>query len=281
MPRTEVHTLGAWLREAAAMLGRTGCEAPRHDAERLAAAVLGLEWGGLWTALREPIPAARLTALDDALARRAAGEPLAYITGEVVFYGLELVCGPGVLVPRPETETLVDVALELLGGVASPAVADIGTGTGAVALALVSRRPDVRAFATDRSARALAYAAANSARLGLGVELREGDLLEPLPASLRGSLDLIVSNPPYVPEGAALPPDVLREPAEALRAGPTGDEVLLRLAGLAGSWLRPGGAVALEIGTPAQAERIAAALGPAASVVLDHTGRPRVVWART
>src|SRR5262249_14566314 len=120
----ETPALSDWIKRAATRV-------PRHEAERLAAHALGVGWSALWGRLDEPVDSDRLDALCE---RRANGEPLAYITGSVVFYGLEIACGPGVLVPRPETETLVDVALELIDGVREPSVFDVGTGTGAIAI---------------------------------------------------------------------------------------------------------------------------------------------------
>jgi release factor glutamine methyltransferase len=268
-------TLGDWIRRAADVLAQRGLESPRPDAERLAAHALGLEWSQLWPRLDRRVDT---TTLDGLLERRASLEPLAYITGSTVFYGLEIACSPGALVPRPETETLVDVALELIAGREAPTVADVGTGTGAVALAVATQRLDARVWATDSSADALEVACRNLE--GSSVRVGHGDLLGPLP----DGLDLIVSNPPYIPDGRTdlLGPDVMREPAEALFAGPTGDEVLLRLVAESPGRLFRDGGLALEVGTPQQAEAIGAALGSwkESGVADDHTGRPRVVWGR-
>jgi release factor glutamine methyltransferase len=282
MLRAEPATLSSWLREAERNLSDAGIASPRHDAERLAARALDGPWGGIWTRLREPVDPELRAELDSLLARRCSGEPLAYIDGSTVFCGIELDCGPGVLVPRPETETLVDVALELIAGRPGAILVDIGTGTGAIALAVAAARPDARVWATDASEDALRYAARNADRTGVAMSIVHGDLFDALPGSLHGHVDLVVSNPPYVPTATPLPPDVAAEPFIALRAGPRGDDVLRRIVSEAPAWLSPGGALALEVGTEVQAGEIADALRsafPAVGIRDDHNGCPRVVWA--
>jgi len=266
--RRAAATLSAWIAHASERLGDAGSPSPRAEAERLAAHALGVGWSDLWPVMRDAVDT---TALDTVLARRMDCEPLAYIVGSVVFYGLEIECGRGVLVPRPETETLVDVALELIADAIEPAVCDVGTGTGAVAVAIAARRPDARICATDTSTDALAWAGRNIARHGVGVEVVHGSMPH-------GGVDLLVSNPPYVADGTPLPPDVMAEPHEALFAGPCGDEMLVRLAADAERHR----AVALEVGTPEQAETVERLLAQhgATGVRQDHTGRARVVWMR-
>ncbi len=280
MPRAESVTAD-WIRDAEQSLAHSGVSSSRHEAERLVALALGVGWGDLWARLREPIDEAPHTRLESLVERRCGGEPLAYITGSVVFRGIELECGPGVLVPRPETETLVDVALELIADRRDPIVVDIGTGTGAIAIAVVQARPDADVWATDASSLALDYAARNIETSRVDVQLCRGDLFHALPDRLLGSVDLIVSNPPYIPDDAELPADVLAEPAEALRAGPQGDEVLVRLIDGAPGWLNASGALALEVGTPDQATSLMTAMQVLGTVCVrdDHNGRPRVVWA--
>ena len=282
MLRADTLTLTEWIRDAERSLARAGVSSPRNDAERLAALGLGLQWGDLWTRLRQPINETSRSRLANVLERRSAGEPLAYIVGSVVFYGTEIMCGPGVLVPRPETETLVDVALELIAERREPIVVDIGTGTGAIAIAVAGARPDARVWGTDASSPALSYAARNVERLGVRVELLHGDLCRALPDNLVGSVDLVVSNPPYIADVAVLPADVLAEPADALRAGPLGDEVLVRLIGEVAPVLNARGALAVEIGTHDQAASLASALRGFTVVGVrdDRNGRPRVVWAK-
>ena len=173
-------------------------------------------------------------------ARRREREPVAYILGTKGFRSIELAVDPRVLIPRPETEHLVEAVLDLPQGAR---VCDVGTGSGAIALALKSERPDLDVVATDASADALEVARANAARLGLDVEFHHGDLL----ADVAGPLDAVVSNPPYVEDGAELAPEIVRyEPALALRAGPDGLDVIRRLLPAAGATAAR--TVALEIG---------------------------------
>jgi release factor glutamine methyltransferase len=238
---------------------------PRHEAQALEAFVRGVPWGELWRRRDEPFDVGRY---DDLVARRLDGEPLAYLIGSTAFYGIEIACGPGVLVPRPETEILVDVALRLIADVPRPTVIDIGTGTGCVALAIAAHRPDATVYATESSGEAAAWAERNLT--GSSAQLVRGDLFADCPAA-----DLVVSNPPYVEDGAVLPADVSREPSEALFAGPEGLDVIDRII----DGLGPHRAVAIEIGTPAQAAHVASRLG-GATVGNDLTGRPRVVSKR-
>lgn len=217
-------------------------------------------------------------------ARRVAGEPLQYIIGTAPFRSLEVRVGPGVLIPRPETELVAERAMELLprDGV----VVDIGTGSGAIALAVALERPDARVFGTDISSTALDWARLNAAELGADVELFEGDLFEPLPAILRGRVDVAVSNPPYVSvdDAKALPTDVVEhEPAAALFAGSGGMDVIDALVRDANAWLRRGGHVVLEIGETqgADVRALLAARGYAdVDVAPDLTGRDRIASAR-
>src|SRR5690606_31703477 len=196
-----------------------------------------------------------------AIARRLAGEPVQYITGEAAFREIELRVDRRVLIPRPETEVLVGEVLKWAGARAEAArrrltAADIGTGSGAIALSLLKEGPFERVVATDVSAEALELAGENAARLGLeaGLELRQGALLAPLRAE---RFDVVVSNPPYVADAdrGALPPDVRDwEPAGALFAGPTGLEVLAALVEGAPRHIEPGGLLALEVGAGQAAE---------------------------
>ncbi|HSV78952.1 MAG TPA: peptide chain release factor N(5)-glutamine methyltransferase [Ramlibacter sp.] len=176
--------------------------------------------------------------------RRAAGEPVAYLVGEKEFFGLALQVDARVLVPRPDTETLVEWALDLLRGRAAPRVIDLGTGSGAIALAIQQARPDALVEAVDRSAAALAVAAANGRRLGLPVRFRQADWL----ADAAGPFDLIVSNPPYVAAGDPHLPALRHEPESALVAGPDGLDDIRRIAAEAPGQLRPGGWLLLEHG---------------------------------
>lgn len=287
-PEQASETLAGWFAAARPCLEDAGFS-PR-DAEHLAAHVLGRGWGDLWGRLREPLSDDAVSRLDALLGRRLRGEPLAYVIGTQPFRRLELVCGPGVLVPRPETEAVVDVALDLIdrlqkGECRRPRILDVGTGTGAIALAIADERPGASVWATEVSDEALGYARRNVERAGLDVRLVHGDLFEGLPRDLRGRIDLVVSNPPYVDPAKPelLGSDVAAEPDVALYGGEGGDEVLERLVGEVGAWLRPGGALVLEVGTGAQLERMRRRLEGwrEGGVREDHAGRPRVLWVRT
>jgi release factor glutamine methyltransferase len=181
--------------------------------------------------------------------RRAGGEPLQYITGEAYFRRLKLAVGPGVLIPRPETELVTERAMAHLpqGGT----LVDIGTGSGAIALAIKNERPDATVYATENAPAALTWARRNIAEQRLEVALIEGDLFDGLSDNLRGKLDVVVANLPYVATGdtESLPIDVGKhEPPEALFAGPDGLALVRRIADEARGWLNPGGWLVLEIG---------------------------------
>lgn len=213
------------LRSARDELAGAGCETPSLDAEVLLADVLGVERAQLFIDAEKPLPPAALSAFRARCARRIEREPVAYITGRRGFRLIELDVDRRVLIPRPETELLVEIGLELPTG---SRVLDVGTGSGAVALALKSERPDLDVSATDASSDALAVAQTNAGRLGLDVAFVHGDLL----AGLGGEWHAILANLPYVATGerAALPRDVAEhEPPEALFAGHSGLEVVGRL----------------------------------------------------
>ena len=269
------------VRRAADYLERHGVDSPVPTAERLLAHVLGTDRAGIYA--REGLTSQEAKRFGRALCRRCAGEPLQHVTGEQGFRRLVLGVRPGVFVPRPETEVLVQAALDELVGVAAPIVADVGTGTGAVALAIRDERPDATVFATDLSPEAVALARENATALGLEVSVAEGDLLEPLPAALRGRLDAVVANPPYVShdERERLPADVRGEPALAVFGGV---DLAERLFAEAAAWLRPGGLVAIEIeeSTAAAIEGAAARNGfMDVAVRRDLADRDRVVTGRT
>ena len=177
-------------------------------------------------------------------ARRAAGEPVAYLTGHKGFYGLNLQVDARVLDPRPDTETLVDWALERLAGHPAPRVLDLGTGSGAIALALAHARPDATVLAVDASADALAVARANAERLRLPVQFAQSDWFSAVP----GPFDLIVSNPPYIAERDPHLPALRHEPLAALVAGADGLRDLSTIAAAAPTHLVPGGWLLLEHG---------------------------------
>jgi release factor glutamine methyltransferase len=186
--------------------------------------------------------------LDKLVDRRLAGEPLQYLEGSAAFGPFELVVDPRVLVPRPETEGLWEIARSVVD---DPAViVDLCTGSGALAIALQSSFPAARVIGTDLSGPAIELAQINGAALAPTVEWRQGDLFDALDSELAGRVDLLVSNPPYVAasEWVRLPDDVRREPRMALVSGPTGLEVLRRIATESSAWLSRGAVVACEIG---------------------------------
>lgn len=261
-------------------------ESPRLDAELLLGQALDRPRTALLAAGPEPLGATEAAAFESLLRRRLAGEPLAYIRGQAWFHGLPLAVGPAVLIPRPETEGLVEWALAWIAATERPLrVLDLGTGSGAIALALAAQLPAERLpriEASDISAPALALARANARRLGLGdrVRFRRSDLLPQRPRHY----DLVLANLPYVGEDErdTLPPEVRdHEPPEALFAGPDGLALLHRLCADLPERLAPGGALGLEIGWrqgPAVLS-LARRAWPSARLSLrrDLAGRDRIV----
>ena len=252
-------TVDAALRTARAL----GVE--RLDAHLLLAHVLGRSRAWLLAHGDDALPPAHAASFETLAARRAAGEPFAYLVGEREFHGLALAVGPGVLVPRPDTETLVDWALELLQGelrdTPAPAVLDLGTGSGAIALALKNACGRARVWAGERSADALAVARANAARLALDVHFAHGDWWDALDAAAP-PFDLVVSNPPYIAAGDPHLADLAHEPLAALVADEDGLGDIVRIAAGARGRLRPGGWLLFEHGWE-QAPAVAAILARA------------------
>lgn len=263
-------------------LAEGGVDSPNSEARWLLEAATGRKLAELVT-VRE-LDAEAVARVEALASRRVAGEPLQYVTGAVGFRHLELHVGPGVFIPRPETEVLVDVVLSLLppGGVAI----DVGTGSGAIALAIAHERADARVVATERSPDALEYARSNRERTGVEVELVHGDLFSSVSQELRGIVDVVVSNPPYVSssERHVVAPDVLaHEPHEALFGGDVGMDVVQRLSTESPRWLRRGGWLVLEIG-PSQLEIVEDVLRADGfedvEVTFDLAGRSRIVRGR-
>jgi release factor glutamine methyltransferase len=268
------------LRRAASYLEAHGVESPLPAAERLLMHVLGTDRAGLY-ARREGLSTAQARSFGRALCQRCTGTPIQYLTGEQSFLGLDLEVVPGVFVPRPETEGLAVLVVESLQGLLDPIVVDVGTGTGAIALAVKSARPDARLIATDVSSDAVDLARRNARRLSLDVDVLRGDLLDPLAEDLIGLLDVIASNPPYIEaeDYDALPPEVRTEPVDALVGG---TEVHARLVAAARTWLRPGGWLAVEIGAE-QGDIVRALFEHSlvdVEVLPDLAGRDRVVRGR-
>ncbi len=235
-----------------------GIETARLDAECLLAHALGMDRLRLYLDFEKPVTPAERAVFRELVRRRGADRvPVAYLVGRREFWSLPLRVSPDVLVPRPETEILVEAALDLLPPESEARVLEIGTGSGAVALALAHERPGIRLTATDLSAAALELAGRNADELRMAERIHwvQGHLFEPVEGE---TFDLVVSNPPYVAESqrAELPPELLHEPSEALFAGPDGTELLRELVEGVSGVLAPAGALALEL-SPEQAPRVA------------------------
>jgi release factor glutamine methyltransferase len=262
--------VGAALADAALRLAPHSAT-PRLDAELLMAEALGATREDmLLSRLDEPAPAG----FAPLLARREAGEPVAYILRRRAFWTIELEVGPGVLIPRPDSETLLEAAVEHFRGRPPATILDLGTGPGTLLLAALAEWPDARGLGIDRSEQALAYARRNAERLGLAAELRLGDWAD----GVDGAFDLILCNPPYVEAGAELMRDVIEwEPAEALFGGADGLDAYRRLAPALPPLLAAGGIACAEIGA-GQADAAAAlfeARGLAVARRRDLSGRVR------
>ncbi len=272
-------TVGEVLRRSTDHLAAHGSETPRLDAELLLGRALGCKRIELYMHLDRPLTAAELDEARTLVARRARREPLQYVLGEWGFRRLTLAVDRRALIPRPETEVVVERALALLAGREAPRVLDVGTGGGAIALALADEHPGARVTGIDVSAGALALAHENAERAGLSIELVRHDLRRGLPA---GPWDLVISNPPYVDQGERdmLPPEVRDwEPDEALY----GDGLHEAIARSALPLLVPGGALVLEAGDGQApvAARVLEGLGYRDVLVTDDlAGRERVVEGR-
>ena len=292
---TTAVTTAEALAAAARALGAAGVPEARREAGSLLAHATGRDRTYLLTHDDEPLSHEHLSAYREAVRRRAAGEPLQYIRGSQEFYGLDFEVTPDVLIPRPETELLVETALALTRGAAAPRFCDVGTGSGCVAVSLLNERPDARCIAVDISAAALAVARRNAARHGvLGrLELLVSDCFDALagrpPAGEQvpaEPFDLVASNPPYVAEDAlaGLQREVRdHEPRVALTPGGDGLAVIRRLVSEAPRFVKPGGHLLMEIGYD-QHERVASLLDPGVWTLLDIRpdlqGIPRVVALR-
>lgn len=219
---------------------------PRHEVERLVGKATGRSRTEVL--LGVPVSGEESEAFTVLVERRRSGEPLQYIEGRIPFGPVEVSVDPRVLIPRPETEQLYELAVSAVD--APRVIVDLCTGSGNLALALKHDFPDAVVYATDLSDEAVAVARSNAASAGLDVTVLHGDLFEPLPPHLRGRVDLLVANPPYVADAEleALPDEIKdHEPRGALVAGPTGDEVVTAIATEATEWLAPGGVVVCEI----------------------------------
>ena len=297
MPRTKPWTIKRVLDWTSGYLERKGDEHPRLSAEWLLANVCGLSRVELYVNFDKPLEAGELDAMHAAIERRAAGEPLQYVTGEMPFRHIVLKCERGVLIPRPETEVLVDAALEGVDAAAEKGdeevgpvrVLEVGTGTGCIALSIASERPGTLVTATDLSPRAAELAARNREALGLeeAVDIIECDLASGVDPDLMGSFSVLVSNPPYIPTQVLrdeVPAEVADyEPELALDGGDDGLDVFRRLLELAPAALVPGGMLAVELfegALDAAADLVRAQGGwGVVEVREDLTRRPRVLGA--
>lgn len=236
-------TLREALAAACARLSAVG-DTPRLDAELLLAHALGIDRAHLILLPADtPVPAA----FEALIARRERGEPIAYITGRRGFWTIELEVGPGVLIPRPDSETLIEAAIAHFGAAGPATILDLGTGPGTLLLAALDQWPRARGLGIDASEAALGYARRNAERLGLAgrAELRQGDWAE----RIEGGFDLVLCNPPYVENEAELGAGVREyEPHEALFAGPDGLDEYRRLAPVMPRLIAPGGIACIEVG---------------------------------
>lgn len=256
---------------------------PEVDARLLAAHVLGV--APLEVGFAPPTEdfEARYA---EAVRRRADREPLQHITGTAAFGELDLAVGPGVFIPRPETELLAEWAVRAVGGVEKqqPLVVDLGTGTGALALTVATRCPHARVIAVEKSPQAREYAERNVEATGARIEIVAGDMTDPqLLSGLRGQVDVVVTNPPYVPETGELDPEVYRDPHEAVFSGADGMGAIRGLIPVASGLLAPGGVIGIEHDdTTSDAVRsllLADASFTAVTPLEDLTGRKRFVAA--
>ena len=282
-------TVASALRRALVALASS--PTPRSDAEELLSRLLGIDLPQLRLQGRRVLTSVEIARFESGLVRRAGHEPVQYITGRAAFRDLDLLVGPGVLVPRPETEGLVEIVLEVLRAeaarCATPRVLDLGTGSGAIALALAAEWPAAEVTATDAGAEALEVARANAASLGLAGRVRflPGHWFEAVGASER--FEVVVSNPPYIATGErdALPEDVRAfEPPAALFSGASGLDAAREIVERAPRHLVPGGWLALEL-DEARAHGFAEGLRAApdwrtVEVRDDLAGRPRYLLAR-
>jgi release factor glutamine methyltransferase len=289
MTQAPASSLRQVIDAAVATLAAAGIASARVDAELLAAHAAGVDRGRLRFA---DLPPDFHTRFGELVSARAERIPLQHLTGTAAFGPVEVSVGPGVFIPRPETEALFEWMLrqELPR---KPLIVDLCTGSGALALAIATARPHARVIAVENSAEALGYARRNLA--DTGVELLDADVTDPdLRPDLDGAVDLLVANPPYIPEGAVLGPEVAEhDPAQALFGGPDGMAVIVPIVALAQRWLRPGGRCAVEHDDTTSGLTTAAFGGAAfdgaafdgaafddVTAHLDLTGRPRFVTAR-
>lgn len=287
MEHAPVQDVAAALAGVRAALAEAGVDRPEPEATWLVEAATGLTRAEQVLERARPLSADEAERLAAWTARRVRREPLQLILGVAPFYGLDVQVHPGVLIPRPETERLVELVLERLRPVATPRVHDVGTGSGAIALAIAAARPDAQVTASDVDPTAVLVARANATALGLGVAVWTSDLLaDPTVRHAVAEAQAVVANLPYLPEGdrGRLPPEVAYDPPQALFAGPDGLALARRLARDAGPLLRPGATLWWEL-DPRNVDAFAdelEATGAWSEVERFHdlTGRTRFVASR-
>ena len=266
------------LRGAETYLAARGVDSPRLNAEHLLARALGLKRMELYLQFDRPLGEQDRAPLRDMVKRRGAREPLQHILGTAEFHGRTFTCDRRALIPRPETEQLVEIALDMMRALPAPAILDAGTGSGIIAITLAIELPSAEVHATDTSTDALALATENAARHALAerIAFSQADLLP----EKAGPFGLIVANLPYIPspEIPGLQPEVAHDPASALDGGPDGLDIIRRLIEQAPAHMTPGGALLLEIGL-GQADTVAALLEASKfrdiSIRADYQGIPR------
>ena len=275
--------IAEWLDRARTLLTESGCPDPEIDARWMAEDVLSMSWADLKFESERAVTGDQLTRLEDCLRRRMSGEPVQYILGRASFMGLDFAVDSRVLIPRQDTETLVEAALIELRAHPAPEVLDLCAGSGCIGLSLKSLCPACTVTLADMSRDALEVAKLNAKALDADVRLRQGDLFE---AVGRERFDLIASNPPYIPTAdlADLQREVRREPRLALDGGADGLEIYRRISRDAGAHLNPGGAIYLEVGL-GEAEPVLGLLRADlactdSGAIQDLNRVDRVVWAR-
>jgi len=277
-------TIGEWLRHAREVLAESGCPDPAIDSRWIAEDTLGLSHAELHFQSERAVDAAKLEQLNERLHQRAAGEPVQYILRSAYFMGLKLYVDNRVLIPRQDTETLVESVIVALHEFKEPEVLDLCAGSGAIGLSVKTLLPSAHVTLSDVSKDALEVVRRNAHDLNVDVDVRHGDLFK---AVGKDRFDLIVSNPPYIPRSdlSVLQREVLREPMLALDGGQDGLDIYRRIAQEAGEHLNPGGFLYLEVGI-GEAEPVLSLVTEnircaQAGVFNDLNGIPRVVWARS
>lgn len=273
-------TTSALLNAAERTLAAVGIDTARLDAEVLLAETISTNRAGLYARLRDPISDAVRQRFEERVTRRAQREPLAYIVGRKEFYSLDFAVSPAVLIPRPETEHLIETTVGFLRDHPSPRICDVGTGSGCIAVALAHALPTARVVAVDISTPALRLARGNAERHDVGdrIHFVAGDLLRPLGNA--GGFAAIVSNPPYLRPHDGRSPELDWEPQSALTAGDDGLSAIRALVATAPAMLEKGGMLAVEIGAGQSADAVALARAAgleSVSVNPDLAGIPRVL----